>query len=343
MKYSSKKDNSFWKLVRQFLHSYLVNVRALSNKTISTYKDSIQIFLYFLEEEKNIKNEKVTFDVFNRDMIQDYITWLKNKKNSKPKTINLRLTAIKSFLKYASDEDYELKDVYYGVCAIKGQKDIKKPIEYLEQEATQAILSAYDNGTKAHIRNKIILITMYDTGARVQEISDLKVSSLHLNDKNPYVAIIGKGNKLRNVPLTDKTVAHLKKYIEKFHPNSNSDEYLFYSKLDNKPHQLSTDSISLILKKAAAIAKTKCDKVPNNVHCHLLRKTKAMDLYKSGVPLPFIMQLLGHESMSTTSGFYAFATLDMMAEAINKTNSIVQSEDKIWKEKRNKDLLYSLD
>ena len=343
MKYSSKKDNSFWKLVRQFLHSYLVNVRTVSDKTISTYKDSLQIFLYYLEEEKSIKNEKVTFDVFNRDMIQDYITWLKNKKNSKPKTINLRLTAIKSFLKYASDEDYELKDVYYGVCAIKGQKDTKKPIEYLEQEATQALLSAYDNNTKAHIRNKVILITMYDTGARVQEISDLKVSSLHLDDKNPYVAIIGKGNKLRNVPLTNKTVAHLKKYIEKFHPNSNNDEYLFYSKLDNKPHQLSTDSISLILKKASAIAKAKCDKVPDNVHCHLLRKTKAMDLYKNGVPLPFIMQLLGHESMSTTSGFYAFATLDMMAEAINKTNSIVQSEDKIWKEKRNKDLLYSLD
>ena len=343
MKYSSKKDNSFWKLVRDFLHNYLVNVRAVSEKTISTYKDSLQMFLYYLEQEKKIKNEKVTFDVFDRDIIQDYIVWLKNNKKSKPKTINLRLTAIKSFLKYASDEDYELKDVYYGVCAIKGQKETKKPIEYLELEATKYILNAYDNDTKAHIRNKIILITMYDTGARVQEISDLKVSSLHLDDKNPYVTIIGKGKKLRNVPLTSNTVAHLKKYIEKFHLNSNSDEYLFYSKLDNKPHQLSTDSISLILKKAADIARNKCDKVPNNVHCHLLRKTKAMDLYKNGVPLPFIMQLLGHESMSTTSGFYAFATLDMMAEAINKTSSMIQSEDKIWKEKRNKDLLYSLD
>ena len=121
----------------------------------------------------------------------------------------------------------------------------------------------------------------------------MKVSSLHLDDKKPFVTIIGKGNKLRNVPLTDKTVAHLKKYIEKFHKETFKDEYLFYSMLDNKPHQLSTDSISLILKKAADIAREKCDKVPDNVHCHLFRKTKAMDLYKNGVPLPFIMQLLG--------------------------------------------------
>ena len=253
------------------------------------------------------------------------------------------MTAIKSFLKYASDEDFELKTYYYDICSIKGQKVTKKPIEYLENEATKAILGAYDNDTKAHIRNKVLLIVMYDTGARVQEISDMKVSSLHLNEKKPFVTIIGKGNKLRNVPLTDKTVAHLKKYLEKFHRDTSRDEYLFYSMLDNKPHQLSTDSISLILKKAADIAREKCDKVPDNVHCHLFRKTKAMDLYKNGVPLPFIMQLLGHESMSTTSGFYAFATLEMLSEAINKNNDNIQSEEKLWKNIKNKKILYCLD
>lgn len=343
MKYSSKKDTSFWKLVKDFLHEYLPLIRNLSDKTIQAYRDSLQIFLYFLDEEKNIKNEKVTFEIFNRDTIKEYIVWLKEKKTSSPKTINLRITAIKSFLKYASDENFELKTYYYDVCSIKGQKITKKPIEFLENEATKAILEAYDNDTKIHIRNKVILILMYDTGVRVQEISDLKLSSLHLGDKNPYITVIGKGRKLRNVPLTSKTVAHLKKYVEKFHKSSNDNEFLFYSTLDNKPHQLSTDSISLILKKAADIARNKCDKVPDNVHCHLLRKTKAMDLYKSGVPLPYIMQLLGHESMSTTSGFYAFATLDMLADAVNKTNDNIQNEEKLWKNVKDKKILYSLD
>ena len=120
MKYSSKKDTSFWKLVRSFLHEYMSGVRSLSKNTVSTYKDSLQMFLDFLKEEKNIKDSQVTFDVFNRDIIKEYITWLKEKKNSSSKTINLRITAIKSFLKYASDEDYELKIYYFDVYSIKG-------------------------------------------------------------------------------------------------------------------------------------------------------------------------------------------------------------------------------
>lgn len=341
MKYKRKKDKDFWQLARAFLHDYMPAVRNQSDKSVKAYKQSLNTYLIFLACEKGITEENVTFDAFVRDNVKEFIVWL-TERNYAPKTINLKLTAIRSFLKYCGDEDFELRGIYSEVCSVKKVKEEKKPIEYLQPSATKAILSSYDTKTAKHRRNRMILILLYDTGARVQELSDMMVSSLHLDMPNPYVTLTGKGRKTRNVPILDKTVAHLRKYLEEFHP-AQKEGPLFYSRLDGIPHQLSTDSISLILKTASEKARKKCPDVPGNVHCHLIRKTKAMDLYRSGVPLPFIMQLLGHENISTTSGFYAFATLEMMSDAMNKATTVFNDDKKIWKKPSIKKLLYSLD
>lgn len=341
MKYKRKKDKDFWQMARAYLHDFMPVVRNQSDKSVAAYKQSLNSYLSFLKIKKELTEAQVTFDVFNRNNIKEFIEWLRDKKYA-PKTINLKLTAIRSFLKYCADEDFELRGVYNDACTVKKVKEEKKPVEYLQPSATKAILASYDTRTAKHRRNRMILILLYDTGARVQELSDLSLSSLHLDMPNPYITLIGKGRKTRNVPVMDKTVAHLKKYLEEFHPDL-TEAPLFYSYLDGKPHQLSTDSISLILKTAAKNARVTCPEVPENVHCHLIRKTKAMDLYRNGVPLPFIMQLLGHESMSTTSGFYAFATLEMMSEAMTKATPAFDESEKIWKKQEIKKLLYSLD
>lgn len=342
MKYKRKKDREFWQLARRYLHDYMPVTRNLSDKSVEAYNQSLKTYLKFLENEKSLIEEQVTLDAFSRENIKDFICWLK-EKGYVPKTINLKLTAIRSFLKYCSEEDVELRGIYAEVCTVKKQKEEKHPIEYLQPSATTAILSAYDISTSKHRRNRMMLIMLYDTGARVQELADLNLSSIHLDVANPFVTLIGKGRKSRNVPLLKKTVQHLEIYLREFHPNEEENP-LFYSLFDGKPHRLSTYSISLVLKSAANKAQVSCAEVPKGVHCHMIRKTKAMDLYKNGVPLPFIMQLLGHESMSTTSGFYAFTTLEMISEAMNKAApSTSVTEEKIWKKEELKRILYSLD
>lgn len=342
MKYKRKEGKDFWQLARNYLHDYMPITRNLSDKSVEAYKQSLKTYLEFLETNMSLVEEQVSLDAFTRENVKDFISWLKDK-NYSSKTINLKLTAIRSFLKYCSEEDFELRGIYTEVCSVKKQKEEKHPIKYLQPKATAAILSAFDTGTSKHRRNRMLLIMLYDTGARVQELADLNLSSLHLDVPNPFVTLIGKGRKSRNVPLLKRTVQHLDIYLREFHPDKKENP-LFYSLLDGKPHNLSTDSISLVLKTAADKARESCCEVPSGVHCHMIRKTKAMDLYKNGVPLPFIMQLLGHESMSTTSGFYAFATLEMMSEAMNKAALTTRVfDDKIWRKEEIKQILYSLD
>lgn len=341
MKYKRKKDSDFWILARSYLHDYMSAVKNLSDKSVETYKQSLKTYLTFLGCRKLLLDEYVTFDAFSRDNIKDYVIWLKEQSFS-PKSINLKLTAIRSFLKYSSEEDFELRGIYTEVCTIKNLKEEKHPIQYLQSNATSAILAANDTKTGKHRRNRMLLILLYDSGARVQELADLNLLSLHLEAANPFVTLIGKGRKSRNVPLMNKTVKHLQVYLKEFHPE-HIEAPLFYCMMDDEPHRLSTASISLVLKTAADIARTTCNEVPKKVHCHLIRKTNAMDLYKNGVPLPFIMQLLGHESMSTTSGFYAFTTLEKMSDAMNKAAPQFEETEKLWKNEKIRKAIYSLD
>ena len=321
----------FWKYVRDYLTMHLPKIRCVSPRTVDSYGQSIAMYCVFLKEHSHIKFSNVSFDHITRDSVVTFIQWLR-KRRCGAATCNVRLSALKSLLRYCADEDLSLNFVYQEVKKIPLLKASRMPVGYLSKTALMAVLAQPDMRTVKGTRNRMILILLYDTGARVQELVDLKVTDIHLKARNPFVLVTGKGDKTRSIPLMNKTVAHLKEYVRQFHAGSSdsNDVPLFYSMRAGKPHMLSTDAISVLLKNYGERARMTCSEVPQRVHPHLFRHTRAMHLYQSGMPLPYIGEFLGHASVTTTE-IYASADVEMLRKAIEQADPGLADETPKWK------------
>lgn len=214
---------------------------------------------------------------------------MKDSQQLSEKTCNLRMTAIKTLLAYAADESVDIMAFYVNSKAIKGLVVPKKEIEYFEDEQLKILFAAPTGETKLERRNRMILILGYDAALRVSELIDLTVASLYIDAEVPYITVLGKGTKYRNVPLMNRTIEHLRVYLKEFHLQKKMELPLFYAVTHGFKHPLSDDTIQDVLKKYAQISRnTVC--MPETVHFHMLRKTRAMDLHQSGCPLSYIQQ-----------------------------------------------------
>lgn len=337
-------DNQvFWNTTKDFINHQLPNIHRVSPNTVSAYRDGLNVYIDYLETEKRINRKNITFEDFGRDNIKAFVDWMLNAMKYAEKTCNLRITAIHSLLEYAGYEyNTELMALYLEACSVKYVKVENKPIEYFENNQMKALLSAPGVKNKTSRRNQMMLILYYDTAARISELLEATFSQIHLNDNVAYITILGKGRKYRNVPLMEKTVLHLKKYFSEFHPEANRNMPLFYTTTYGQKHRLSNDTVEKMIKRYSDECRTMGIEMPTKPHCHMIRKTRAMNLYNNGMPLPHIQQLLGHKDISTTSGFYAFATLDTLANSMNIANKNTSVDGKKWNDSELMKTIYRL-
>lgn len=334
-----KNEMYFYQLLRDFLADYLIIRRNFSDKTVRAYRQTLNLLRNYFREEKGISFDKMDFSCFSRSNIYDFLMWLKNDRNCSTQTLNLRLSAIKSFLKYCSEEDMELMPVYLDVSSIHAFKGVKKPsVEYLTQVQLKLIFSIPDITTRLGRRDRFFLIFAYETGMRMQELLNLQINSIIRSDVSVRVRIHGKGNKIRYVPLLEITVKHLDSYLTEFHRERQPEAFLFYTMHNSQHTQMKPGTVDYFMKKYGELAHEVDNTFPEGLHAHMLRHSIAMAMYKKGIPISYIRDFLGHSSIDTTT-VYSYADEETIIKALETVDhedhacEVSAAKDKNWKGK----------
>lgn len=313
------RDEKLFKLIRNYLLVYLPVQREASVHTVTDYRTVLSQYLSFAAEKNGIKLNAVTFDMFNRENVDAYLDYLTAEKGFSTATRNNRLAAIRAFVSYASACYPEYMALESELSAIKVQKDDPfSKVDYMTENAVTALLNEPDAKTKIGLRDRFLMIFLYDSGARISEALGVRLRDVKLGN-SPQVLLFGKGNKVRAVPLMEKTVEHLQQYIAVFHKEESftSAVTLFYVLHKGKKEPMNDETVRVRLQKYADSAREKCPEIPQKVHPHLWRHTRAMHLYQHGMDLSLVSQWLGHANLST-SLVYAYADTQHKRDAIEK-------------------------
>ena len=311
------KDEQLFSLIKNFFLVYLpIQVKASPN-TVKAYRAAWNQFLTFAADVKGVPLAKVTMEMLDYNMVVAYLDWITNDRAVKATTRNQRLAAIRAFFTYISACKPEYMECSSQLSSIPIQKsDSIGKVDYMSEEAVKALMEAPDVSTRIGLRDQFLMVMLYDTGARIQEILDIRICDIR-TDGTPTVTLHGKGNKVRVVPLMKETVAHIKRYLKVFHADtiSASKEPLFYVERQRTKYKMCDDTVRIRLKKYVKKAKEKCGDVPDDLHPHHFRHSRAMHLYQHGMDLTLVSQWLGHSQLETTL-VYAYADTEHKRRAI---------------------------
>ena len=315
-------DVTLFSLVHDYFKVYLPKRRECSPHTIRSYQNTIESLLDFVKVKKDIRLSEITFEMIDHNMLSAYLDHLGAECNCSVSTQNLRLSHIRAFYTYAAKMKPSVVIHLAEIRKVPKKKIVDQDIvEYMSENAILTILEQPDATTKKGLRDQFLMLMLYDTAARIQEALNIRLRDIHLG-KSPTVTLHGKGSKVRTVPLLKKTVIHFRNYTNVFHPGEGlySEEYLFYVPRRGQKNRMSENNARKLIAAYGTAAQTVCPEIPDCVHPHLFRHSRAMHLYQRGMDLILISQWLGHAQPDTTL-IYAHADTEQKRKAIEASTS----------------------
>lgn len=319
------KETDFARHLTDFLSKYLPGQRNLSTNTILSYRDTFKLFLIFCETEKKKNVARLDLASISRELVVEYLGWLEEKRGSSISTRNQRLAALRSFFNYVSTTAPETLLACQKILNIPMKKNAKQIMNYFSPEGLHLLLKQPNTSTRQGRRDHTLLVLLYDSAARVQELADLCVRDVRL--EGPATVILrGKGRKMRIIPISRKTTSILKYYLAEKGWLGKPASLDFPIFMNSRKFKLSRAGVAYILKKYVKSAKKVNEGlIPQIVSPHSLRHSKAIHLLRSGVPLIYIRDFLGHASVTTTE-IYAKVNAEEKRKALECAYDIPSQE-----------------
>jgi len=285
----------FGQLVQDFFLRRLIAQRGASARTVESYRDAFELLFGFVEQRTGKPPSALSLADLDAPLVLDFLDHLETGRGNSARTRNARLAAIHSFMRYAAIRDPASLPITTRVLAIPAKRFDRPVLAYLTREQIAAILAAPDRGTWSGRRDAVLLATAYNTGARVSELTGLRVRDVLL-DRQTAVHLHGKGRKQRVIPLWKSTAAELRTWLDKISPTP---EAPVFPNRSGAP--LTRSGVRDRLNRAVAVAEQRCPSLHGqHVSPHTLRHSTAMHLLESGTDLAVIALWLGHSSPAVT-------------------------------------------
>lgn len=304
--------------VRDFFTDHLPRVRGLSAHTIRSYRDSLVLLLRFVASRRGRPVADLDFDGIGPRDVTAFLDHLEAERGNSIPTRNVRLAAIHAFFRHAATCRPDHLEECQQILAIPFKRTRARSVEYFEYEEIEAVLAAVDRTTLDGRRDYALLVTMFNTGARVQEILDLRPCDLQLI--RPFRArLVGKGRKERLCPLWPQTVEVLRAYLTERAVDTTSTEPVFRN---HRGKPLTRFGVRYLLGKYCEQARARSPTLKaKRLHPHSLRHSTAVHLLRAGVDFVTISHWLGHASVNTTNR-YTTVDLEMKRAAIAKARPV---------------------
>lgn len=314
-------DDRLGPWIRRFLLEYLVTERNLSANTQRSYRDTLVLLLPFLSRTLRKAADCLTVNDLSVKHVKAFLMYIEESRHCQIRTRNQRLSALHCLARFIGMHSPEYVDWSGQMRSVPIKKGIRGPVLYLEKAEVDALLQAPDRKTTIGRRDYAVLLFLYNSGARADEVAQLDIADLDLSrSKRGFssVRLVGKGRKIRRCPLWEKTTTELAALIAGRPPT----ERVF---LNRCGRPLTRFGIYALVKRYAhRVGKPASSALDKRVSPHTLRHTSATHLLRSGVDINTIRAWLGHVSLDTTN-IYTETDLETKAKALARCEPRLRS------------------